>query len=116
MTRQHSWHRIVLDHVDHEAEVLELALQLDVVHQTLQGRHPCVVKLSRLGVIFEYPGVGRKVTSLLQLPDGLEAGGGDDVAVAGQQLLHVEVPGDLLQHALRVLGQVLRSDISVVLN
>ena len=109
MTRQHSWHRIVLDHVDHEAEVLELALQLDVVH-------PGVVKLARLYVIPEYPRDGRKVNNLLQLADGLEAGGGDDVAVAGQQLLHVEVPGDLLQHALRVLGQVLRSNISVVLN
>ena len=63
-------YNVVLHQLGPVVAVVAASLQLDVVHQTLQGRQPGV---ARLQIIFKYPGVGWKVNNLL----------------------HVEVPGDL---------------------
>merc|ERR550517_1498595 len=108
-------HWVVLYQVNHEIEIIKLSLQLYIVHKALQGSYTSVVKLTRLGVVFEYSRIGRKMASLLEFPDCFQAGSGDGVAIAGQQLFQIEISCDLLQNFLGVLRQIVSRDDPVVL-
>ena len=81
----------------------------DKVDEAVQRGQTHVPEDAVLRVLPEDGGVAGQVGEALQLSQGAHAADGDGEAVAGQQLLHVEGPRDLLQDQPHVAGQRLRA-------